>query len=72
MPAIPSKEPAAGMSATSGPLGDEPDFGGEEIPPAPVPTPAAPSASSPPVATSNANAPDASVPVAAQTVPAEK
>jgi hypothetical protein len=29
-PAIPATKPAPGMSATSGPLGDEPDFGADD------------------------------------------
>ena len=47
MPAITTNKPAAGMSATSGPMFEEPDFGSdtkEEQPLAPVPTPAVPSA----------------------------
>lgn len=70
MPTLPTKEPAQGMSATSGPLGDEPDFGTdvkEEAPPAPGPTPAVTTT------TSDAHAPESTtVPTVDQPISTEK
>ncbi|KAJ4377946.1 hypothetical protein N0V83_000776 [Neocucurbitaria cava] len=70
LPAIPTSKPAAGMSATSGPMFDEPDFDSntkEEKPIAPSTTPAAPSATEP-----SATEPSATAPSATQPAPTEK
>jgi hypothetical protein len=71
LPAIPSSKPAAGMSATSGPMFDEPNFGEEKpaAPAAPAAAPAPAAQAEEPVATAAAPAPSTE-PTATPAVPA--